>query len=421
MKLSTALIVLLAWTLTFEAALHQATADDRTHRFLSDYWVKSPTAISESLELYNEMVQGGIRDDRAYYAYVLVKIKQSKFRDAYEATDQLSDPSKQHPKFLLSKAWLATMTRNYSEGLGLIGHLSEQIERQPLDKENLDVAARLVGFYSYPIANRVDSARLNLAIERMEASLTQEQKVRFQAKIKEVKTRFETLVGQRETEMQLAAEDAQQEREEKLTQLENAKERHKSNADELQFKRDKVKEEGNKKLERIREKDSPIVTALSTLQASNAQLETELSNNTFELVLLQQRLDELDDDDTNLRNRILLDMDFWNRRLITAEASLARVREQMRFYLAERQRLQAEYAATERRYQAEVHAMDKDLDELDKSQKKLDAQSDRTSRTLRPKRRQSQILTAQATALTTYVDFPAEAERRRLLNRSTGE
>ncbi len=405
---------------------------------LGSTWEDTSRAEAEADSKFKNRNSSLIGSDWATYSYVLVKINQKKYREAFEASTLREFSELNNASLVMSAAWLATLTKDYSQGLSAVDRLGELTKELPVDsrRDKIVFAGRILGFYMSSLKEKVNADRLKSIESNFKTDLTHSEKDLLEDTYLNVLDRYDAYLEEIEVESDGAKKKAQQEKETNIKKLAEEKTDIEETELETEAKRKEIVDEGQEELDRIIVLNKPIEQQLNRIIAEQQAINNSLRIINTDLFYVNNQLniiyendqDVIDNFDPATRliwergnlnlSRLLTQNRLLIRQRQSAETSLLHYQARFRSLRAEQQQLERDYLRTKQKYRYSVGSFDSKLSDLAKDAKRNKAMSNRAGGSVRPDQIKLQALNRVANAITTYVKFPTETERLRLLKLS---
>lgn len=390
-------------------------------RLLEVGWSASPQARTAADVQYDEVLKVAAGDNSALTASLLVLMQQRRYDDALKRADALLIKDETDLTALRAKIWITTLLKNYQAAMLAADQLSKQLEARPatneaeqaIHEELFAFLGRIYGFLGGPVAEAVNQDERKRTEKEILARIVETRKALFEEARDGVITKFLEMTGAKDDARAAAIAKADADKEKTLREIDAEREVIADRAKELEDRQNKLKAELQGELSEIGKEDRPLVQELARLEAQAASINRDLFAYDAEISRLRARA-ETEENDT-IRLQLLREADrlaFLARRiqsdLIAANRLIDGVQAQRAGLLARQQKAQATTAQ-------QLKRIDEELSGLAKRDKRNDAVEKRAARPATGVTSKGRALAAQASALSTYDQFPLEAAKARLL------
>ncbi|MEX2172960.1 MAG: hypothetical protein WD872_01275 [Pirellulaceae bacterium] len=384
-------------------------------------WTNTPAARAAADAQYEVAKKLPGSELAVLKASLLVLMQQRRYDDALARADELLAKDAADTSAWRAKIWLAALTKNYAVALLAADSLSEQLaaespttdERQAQHDELIEFQGRIFGFLGGPAARSVNQDQRKEYERRVLDRIPESRRLPFELARDAVVQKYLELSGEKEDERDKAVAAGQAEKEKSLKELEDEGKEISERAKELNDQEKKVQGELRDELGEIGKADRPLVQELSLLSVRAGALRRDLTSYAIQIGRLRNDADATEDFD--VREQLLRDADrlgFFANRIESDLVSVNRLADAVgaeRAALAGRQ-LQAQSAAV-----LQVRRIEQERSGLLRRDKRNEGIARRTSRSSVPASGKARVLAAQATALTTYEEFPLEGSKAELL------
>jgi hypothetical protein len=388
---------------------------------LDSGWGESFRSLEPAGAYYRRARQISPDDPRAIYAYVLVQIKHRRYTDALKLLDELQGLAPDDPAAWQARVWLRVLTRQYSAALVDLERFADIIPPEPrvgsLEQPWLDAAGylgKMCAFLSGPLRDTVDQERLNQVRQRIQAVMVGARQARFDEGYAAVDRRFTELwlLGEQtqeqaqQIEAQQKAEDAARLAAEQAA-IDTARTALEKQAADARARRDA-------ELKRLESQQSELARTLAQLEAELAVYASRIGDLDVQILRLRDLADATEDPARRLRyqldadrlTRLRLDE---QRRAAVVESLVVRQRAALASVLAQQ-------GAVAAQFQAELDRLNREAVALGRNQKRIRNEQREAAQPPTGNTAQVRAMQAQAVSLRTYLPFPLEEEKQRLLN-----
>lgn len=408
--------------LTATPARSAPPAVDEIEKLLELSWAIAPDARQAGDGLFERLVEATGSDNRVVYAQALGKIKQRKYADASKLVDDLVSAEPQNVEFGRAKVWLAILLRKSEQGLVTLGRLVGQLPKPsdpPADDEAryldlLRFAGRVHGFLEGPGAEGIPEATLMEHRKKLLERLDEDRKMAFLEGRDAVVDRW---LGQKDDEQSTrdkVKRDQEQQRDERLADLDKQREQGERRAAELNSDRTRLRSELNDQLADLQRQERPLIDQLGRLDAQASVSRRELAIvasdiNRIEALLLRER-------DPFVRDQYQRDIGRLDALASRYQANINALVRQGSGLNAQRADLQRRAAQVQQSIGRQLEGVEREQADILKRTRSADSEERRLRKSQLGDSTQLRAMSAQSSAFTTYVAFPLEEERERLLD-----
>ena len=392
--------------------------DEGSISILENTWDKKQSLRAEADAIYSRLKRGGHANVDVAYAYLLAKIRQSDYRKAVQAADELLEIDPTHLAGNRARTWLLLLTRQPKPALSsLLTFDSVNDSRDDIDAtvklENIRAIGRMYGYLEGPAREKVADANLRKVLDEILDGATDEEQAAFQEERDLVLDTFKQLIGEKQADDVKTIEDRESQRQELLEKLEEQSTTLAEREKALLPMIDEITEEANSVIGKIQARAAPLESELRSLNSEINSVRIQYQSILDEA--LRWELMAQNEKDQQQRDRYLFrasQVRFSARRY---DASLAALNSQANSVAAALQKVQAELSAAQAHYGGKLGAVQQALQGVAKDQKRVEGQGKRASKPVKGTSALSKALDGKAEAVTTYEEFPVELERDQLL------
>lgn len=412
---------LLPSLLTSASAADDAKGREAIAKLLDVGWAATPKARAASDAQYDEVRRLAGPTPAALEASLLVLLQQRRFEDATKRADELLAKNPADLTAQRAKIWIAAVVKNYSAAMLAADKLSQQLaddppraeDEQAIHDELHGFLGRVFGFLGGPVAENVNQEERKTYERRLVDRMTETRRTKFEEARDGVVAKYLELTGDKDDERQRVIDQAAAAREKTLKELESEKEAIAGRVKELDGRKDKLQADLRDELAEIAKDDQPLVQELARLDGRARSLNRDLFAYESEISRLQALASAEMDPNRRLQWEIEIDrLSLAASRLQSDLFSVRRLAEGV-------QTQRANLLARQRRAQAaaadQAQRIDKETSNLAKRDRVNDAIEKRANKPASGTTSKTRALAAQATALSTYDQFPLEVARQKLL------
>jgi chromosome segregation ATPase len=418
---------LLASALFVSAALgsviraDEPAAREAIAKLLDVGWGTTPKVRIAADAQYNEVRRLAGPTPAALEASLLVLLQQRRFDDAAKRSDELLERDPGNLTARRAKIWMAVVLKDYSAAMFATDKLSQQLADDPPRAEDEQAVhddlhaflGRIYGYLGGPVAENVNQDERKDQERKIIERITESRRAIFEEARDGVVARFLELTGDKDDERKRVLDEAAAAREKTLKELETEKEAIAGRSKELDGRKDKLQTELRDELAAIAKDDQPLVQELARLDSRARSLNRDLIAYESEISRLQALV--AGEKDPNRRFALQMEIDRLSLASSRLESDLFSVRRLADGVQAQRNALLARQRRAQEAAADQAQRIDKELTNLAKRDRVNDAIEKRANKAPSGTTSKTRALSAQATALSTYDQFPLEAARQKLL------
>jgi chromosome segregation ATPase len=311
--------------------------------------------------------------------------------------------------------------KNYSGAMLAADKLSQQLADDPPRADDEQVIhdelhaflGRMFGFLGGPAADSVNQEDRKASERQISERITAARRARFDEARDGVVAKYLDLTGDKDEERQRIIDLAAASRDKTLKELETEKEAIAGRLKELDDRKGKLQSDLRDDLAEIAKDDQPLVQELARLDARGRALNRDLLAYESQISLLQTQAAA--EKDPVRRQSLLFEADRLSLSASRLESDLFSLRRLSDGVQAQRAALVARSRRAQAAAAEQSQKIDKETSNLAKRDRVNEAVEKRVNKPATGTTSKTRALTAQATALSTYDQFPLEAARQRLL------
>lgn len=403
------------------ASADEAAANAAILKLLEVGWSGSFQSRAAADLQYQEVLTVAAGDPRALAASWLVLMQQRRYDDALKRIDEYLAKQPADLQALRAKAWTQAIVKNYSAALVTADKLSEQMAEEPpisradaaQHEQLIGFMGRLLGFLGGPVADQANQVQRKSLEKRILDRLNESQRPLFEEARDGVLAQHIELTDDKADERDKAIEAADADKEKTLQEVAAEREQIAGRAEELGSRNDKLQSELKAELSELEKQDAPLVQELARLDARAAVLRRDL----FAYQADIDRWERLaaSEKDPVRRQQYLFEADRLIAFASRIDADLAGINRLGRNVQMQRAALALRAQQAQAAAAGQAAQMDREMQDLAKRDKRADGIEKRAGKLSTGTTSKVRSLSAQATALTTYDQFPLEAAREKLL------
>lgn len=388
-------------------------------QLLRDAWEPSPAANAQLDADYQRLA--GAADWRIDYAYALGKMRQWQYSEAADIAQRLTEDRDAELSARSMLAWLLLLQKKYAAGLAQLERIVEALpsgdELSESDRERREDmirrVGRMFGYLDTPVEDKLSEFERASRRRRMARRMSAEELELFDQESRAVAEQFLTNLDEKD---RIAEESKRKAEEERARRLEEIAAQQRAAVDrlaELDKERSRTQDELQEKLREFEDRDAPLRERYAALDAEATILNRNLAGANADLLRIDEQLQF--EDDPIIRDLLLSDLarisalaSGYSRNLTQLESSAATVQRERRVIAGQQRQVENQYRSQLADNAAQQQALLRQARRNEVEEKRLLREKPRTSG-------QARSLAAHARAFTTYVPFPFEDARHRLL------
>lgn len=399
----------------------EAAARASIAKLLTVGWATTPQARVAADLQYDEVKEAAGSDSRALAASWLVLMQQRRYDEGLKRLDEYLATTPGDLQALRAKAWAQAVLKNYPAALVTADKLAQQLAADPPDtdaeraahNELISFLGRLLGYLGGPVAANVNQDQRKAAEKQILARLDTARQTLFEDAFNGVLAKFISMSDESADAKDKAVAAAAVEKEKTLAEIEADRTQAAARAKELDDRRKKLQSEFRDQLDQIAKDDRPLVQQLAQLEARAVVLNRDL-------LAYQAEINQLNrlaagENDPARRQQLLFEADRLAVIANRVDADLLGVNRLTRGVQGQRAALAVRQRDLQNDIAGQSQRIDGELGDLAKRERRNDGIEKRASRPAIAPASKVRSLSAQATALSTYDQFPLEAAKAKLL------
>jgi hypothetical protein len=361
------------------------------------------------------------RHPTALFAAALVQIKQRRYSEAAKLIDEVLSRDEANLPAWRAKVWLLTVLKNYEAALVASDQLSKLVPKDDTktgeeDESRAYIAflGRIYGFLGGPAQSNLNLDARKEAEKAVTGRMSESRQVVFEEARDGVLQKFVELTDAKLTVQDKAKEQADADREKMLAEINEQRDVNKEKIKEFELKIEKAKKEHEKETEAVRKADAPLQSKLASLQTQANSLNTQLVSIELQIVAVQTQYAQARE--PNIRQLLLADLNRLGILEGATQAELLSINRQGAGVQQQRSLLAVRQQRADGELNSKIGQVDDELNAIAKKEKRADIAEKRAAKTGPMTPISALSLSAQASALITYDQFPLEQEKSRLLS-----
>jgi len=413
-------LLTLSLVLSLEASIGLASLVSDVERMMSAGWKPSSTALEAAARRYTQLETQSPANADVTYAYAIVQLRNRKYDEAARLLGEAIEARPKDLNLRRARIWLSVLMRNYSAALVDMDALSKNLPAENDDPDaeerslqQVQFIGRIFGFLEGPAAKQASAKQVDEHRKRILGRLNTTRKSAFAAGYEAVAERYAELDLQRDHAKSTAKADEEEFKERERETLGEQRDAIANEKNELYEKARDVREAVKKEVDRIDEELVPLNVEFAQLESEAQLVRSHIASLQIEINSLLTLADQDEDPDEAFRLQAAAGR---------LEATLSRDRYRYRQLDSAARRVNVRRSSLDQQRRAAVATGHGDLNRLDrrdrdltKTKKRIAGEEKRASQPATGSTPRVGSLTTQATAFTSYEEFPFEEERQRLL------
>ncbi|EAQ77770.1 hypothetical protein [Blastopirellula marina] len=387
---------------------------------LEEGWAIGPDSLATARQAHAAFV-GSTADQAALdTAFGLVLIKHHKYEEATALFESLTTSREENQVAWRALIWLEVLQKKPELALMKVDHMTNSIPPDEADDESEEetrATARFLGrIFAYldgPAEADVSQGVRKLVRRKVDRLMVGARAADFKTNYDEVLREFEKLTDKGDQARDQAVEDQTMAKEQEKQSLADLRKRLEIDQAETQDRLDTLRSELTKELDEFNRMEAPLNDAISRLEVQLSIVRRELLNLTDDLNRLQADYDQTKD--PRQRDRLRRDMARTENLLGQYERDNQVILGEGNRLTQRRDALRASRAEMTRRFESEIKETQDLKANLTRRERRTELDEKRIGRPATGNTPQVRVMSAKATSLRTYFDFPLELERYKLL------
>jgi hypothetical protein len=396
---------------------------------LSVGWRASGAANREIDRLYRDTTPS--IDWRVDHAYALAKMRQWRYHEALPVAERLVEQPEAELAARQMLVWLHTVRKNYPLALVHMERMAallpsedglgedEAEARRRFREEKVRFLGCVYGYLSGPRAGALSDFERESRRRRILRHMTEAESRMFDDEMARVIDEYHVRTDERDELVDRELREAERRRAERIAEIEALRRLVVEQLEELAETEKRAQRERDDQSDRIRAEDAPLRDRLVTLETDIVGISRNLSILNLDILRIEDLLAV--EPDPAIRAVLLVDLNRltalaagYSRDLARVDVEAARLRSQ-RLTLSNRLRqVEARYRQVLQRSRVQQEQFDKEIQRAEVDERRLLRERPRTSG-------QARALQTTKEAFSTYLPFPLEEEKQRLLESLDGD
>ncbi|MBI1900128.1 MAG: hypothetical protein HYS13_03300 [Planctomycetia bacterium] len=382
-------------------------------------WGKDLTSLKPAGEHFQAAHGAKAMDPRATHAFALAHLKHRRYTDARKLA---LEAVKLDEKYLPARdlvIWLLMLSKEHQGALAAMNELSQLLPEKPgaleID-EHLDrvrFLGRVFGYLGGPMEGKIDAALVEATRQKITGRLDEAALREFETSLKEVDDKFTELSLSRDQSKEDAEKAQAAAKERQAERLDREKEIVNATKEEIDALAGKAREAVDRAISDLEKKASPLERKLQDLVAQAVPIRRRMADLSAEISRLLARADSTDD--PNLKRQLRFDADRLDFRYHQLEREYAGLDREAGRVKGELAGLEQQRQAAVGRYEREMKRLGREASNLRKTASRIDREEDKVREPVSGNTPGVRSASAIVRAFTTYVPFPLEREKQRVL------
>ena len=383
-----------------------ASEKQRVKFWLDQAWKKNLDNRTQSVELY-ELVP--VNSPTVLVAYAVNRFRHNRVREAGEAVDAALSIAPNNLDARLLSIWVKTVRDQYDSAMTDIRRFARTIQTRNLPPAQLDNTyrriGRLLGYLQGPVGDQVNQEILREAVGELSVGLAPQHQQLMREEIETLIADYEGRLEHlgKKVEESVKEKDVAKDADRKLINQENT--HLQTQAQQIQDRKDKVRDEGEMKIDQA-------LSRLQPLQSELASLEAEIQTARHNTRALQTALFFQQNSPTGS----LLQSDVLRFQIQNSFFTLSNLGRQADVVASNLNRRANEVAQIRNRYGGELSQLERDLNDSGKQQRRNSKRLAKLAKPTKPNNKKVALLNNRITALNSYDKLPLELYRADLLS-----
>lgn len=383
-------------------------------------WATSSDAKTAADQQYQALKQLAAADSRIDYAYALVQLKQRRLNEAATQLKGLSRDKQLGFQALRTKAWLSMLLKDYQPALVESQQLADLFPKEEFNgapeapyEECAAMLGRFFGYLEGPAGGAVADSILTSARNRVLDRLGDGRRRAFEDGRSKVLLKFTELTTEKEKTKDDNIAAATDQAEKTKQDIEKQKSEIASQVERLEKRVESSRAEFDSAMQGFDREEAPLIPVLSRLNDQLGRLQREGQSIRFQANDLRRQAER--ENDPVRKDRLLRQARDVERLLFNVNRDLDTVEREGSIVQGQRARIIQNRAAAQNRWQTEQNRIKAEANALKKSGVRIAGIEKRLDQPVSGNNTKTRVLSLQATAFTTYDQFPLDAEKERLL------
>jgi len=389
-------------------------------KLFADSWEKSAEGLAAADRNHSSAKQVAPADPRVDYALALVQFRYLRYDDAERTLNRLSQSSPNYLPGLQAQIYLSVLMKKHGAALTQLEDLHRRIIALPDDgsraderRESLEFLGRVLGYYGGPAQRAASQPTVAELRRKVLETVTTQERDAFSAAFGSVVDRFTQLDDdkRRSQEETKAAEIRQKELD--IQRLQAEKQGVAAEKDSLARQAADAQARAQGEVDQLDRQIAPLDAEYARINAQGLVIRNTIAQLDLSISSLLSQADE--EDDPGVRAALLNRADFLTVQARRAEIDYQALDAQAAQVLARRNVLQQQRAGVVAQYEATARQLGVQAAKLTRNESRITVEQKKALKPSTGFSPQVQDKTTAVASITTYVEFPLEREKARLL------
>ena len=411
-------LLLCSLALAVASFVNAAKADEISvgiEKMLDVGWSSSPKARLEGAKQFKRLLQQSPNNKRVVEAYVLALTKQRRYSDAKIWIDRIQESDPKNVRLAKLSLWLTTIERNFEKSLLQAERFAQLINDLPDQRlsEEADFLGRVIGVVEGHADARLPQPTLVAQREKVETVLNEAALKAYRDARDQVARQQQELAEQKEQVKEAAVAEAQQERQRVQQLLDRERERLDRDRQSVTERRAELDNQLEGRLNALSAADQPLRESQLDVQRQARRIESDLYYADRGVARTLSLLHHYDD--PFYSHQWLYELDRLDLLRERRFGDLLSADSEAMMLAAQRRQLRAQAGSARQSYGVQQNQLDNQAKLISRTQQRIAKDEKRLARKANGNSHRFISLDARSKAITTYLPFPIELEKQRLL------
>lgn len=386
----------------------------------AESWEKSADGMAVADRHHRTAKAAAPSDPRVDFSLALVQWRYLRYTDALKTLDQLATTSADFLPALQARAYLMVLMKKHSTALVQLEALQQVAamkltapEQAAERREVVEFLGRIFGYYEGPAAGAISQTSVTDARKRIFDALSTDDREAFSEAFASVRDRFLQLDDDKRRTAADAKIDQERQKADELQRLSAERALVEADKQSLQAQHAEIQKVAQDQVNALDAQIAPIEAEYARINTQGAILRNQIAQ--LEITI-GQLLDDADNtDDPALKNSLLAQanaLSFQSRRLEIDYQTLDAAAAQL---VGRRNALLQQRGQVVSRYEADARRLGVQAAKLGRNEKRINVEQKKVQKPVSGFTPQVQDKIATTASVTTYVEFPLEREKMRIL------
>ena len=386
-------------------------------KLLNEGWERNSNN-RDVLKSWYEQLPGDKSTD-VQWAYVLNRLRQNRSRDVNQIIDDLAADSPDDWDVRYTQIWMAAFADETGKAWTLMKRLKSDLltdatASADIRTETFERLGRLTGYLQGPAKDKTNPAAINTARAELQKNAPPELWQALVAEQDVVLKQFDDLVKQRNAEKTRILDQATRQRTVDLQQQQIELQQIQSDLDRQHDNRNDIIDDGRKEVADLESQIGSLQTELDRLQGEVGGLQFEVGNlwaNVYNVNLALRRKR-----DPYVRGQLAFQASYYANLARDRQAYLGAAQTNADGVYNQLAAANANYNRTRAVYEERVSQATRQIAELERSSRVINHRIKELQKVPSLRTTKLTVIESKANALTTYIPFPADLMKQRMLD-----